>query len=67
MALFLTGDEVFEAMIGDVGIVRELNEEYLRDLAMSDVVVREIAVNRPWWRRLVWLGIILMRKLSIRR
>ncbi|MDG2322860.1 MAG: hypothetical protein P8M08_05035 [Akkermansiaceae bacterium] len=47
----------------DVGIVREVNEEHLRDLPMSEVVVKEIAVNRPWWRRLVgWLGMILMRK-----
>ena len=65
---FLTGKEVFEAMIEDVGIVREVNEEYLRDLAMSEVVVREIAVNCPWWSRSVgWLGIILMSKLSTRR
>jgi len=21
---------------------------------MSEVVVKEIAVNRPWWRRLAW-------------
>ena len=75
---FLDGDEVFEAMKrprrgvevevlvpgkSDVEIVGEVNEEHLRDLPMSEVVVKEIAVNRPWWRRLVgWLGMILMRK-----
>ena len=61
---FFDGDEVFEAMIEDVRIVREVNEEHLRDLPMSEVVEEEIAVNRPWWRRLVgWLGMTLMRKL----
>ena len=79
MALFFDGDAVFEAMKrprrgvevevlvpckSDVGIVREVNEEHLRNLPMSEVVVKEIAVNRPWWRRLVgWPKIILIRKL----
>jgi cardiolipin synthase len=51
-------------VIDDPEIVRQLMDQYEKDLEQSDLVQWDWAESRPWWRRgLAWIGAAIIRKL----
>ncbi len=51
-------------VVDDPEVVRQLIQQYEKDLESSDVVRWDWAEDRPWWRRaLAWIGAAIIRKL----